>query len=56
MGINRYALIDEDRTFDTNTAQNAVTGYTLSYMGGCNATRVADALGLGKSHYEKGIT
>lgn len=56
LGVNRYALTDGDTTFDTNTAQNDGAIYTLDRTRGCSATQIADALGLGKSHYEKGIT
>lgn len=56
LGTNRYALVDNDTTFDTNAAQNDGAMYTLADTGGCNATQIADALELGKSHYEKGIT
>lgn len=56
LGVNRYALVDADTMFDTNTAQNDGATYTTADTGGCNATQIADALGLGASHYEKGIT
>lgn len=56
LGVNRYALTDGDTIFDTTTAENHEIVYTLADTGGCNATQIADALGLGKSHYEKGIT
>ncbi len=56
LGVNRYALTDGDTTFDTTTAENHEIVYTLDDTGGCNATQIADALGLGKSHFEKGIT
>jgi hypothetical protein len=56
LGVNRYALIDGDTTFDTNTAENHEITYTTADTGGCNATQIADSLGLGKSHYDMGIT
>lgn len=56
LGTNRYALINGDNTFDTNTSNNQGGEYTIAETGGCNATQIADALSLGKSHYEKGIT
>lgn len=57
LGVNRYALVDGDDTvFDTIAAQNHEIVYTLADTGGCNATQIADALELGKSHYDKGIT
>lgn len=56
LGVNRYALVDADTVFDTNTAQNDGATYTTADTGGCSATQIADALGLGASHYEKGTT
>lgn len=56
LGVNRYALVDGDDLFDTSTAENAGAVHTVSDTGGCSAGQIADALGLGRSHYEKGIT
>jgi hypothetical protein len=57
LGRNRYALIDEDLVFDRNTVgQRDVRPYTTADTGGCNASQIADALRLGKDHYESGIT
>lgn len=56
LGTNRYALVDTDTIFDTSTAENQEIVYTITDTGGCNATQIADAVELGKSHYEKGIT
>ena len=50
---NRYALLDGDLIFDGG---GATPPYTTSTTGGCNATQIADAMGLGVSHYEYGIT
>ena len=57
LGKNRYALLDEDLVFDRNTVgQGDVAPYTTTDTGGCNASQIADALGLGKPHYDDGIT
>ena len=57
LGKNRYALLDEDLVFDRNAVgQGDLPPYTTTETGGCNASQIADALGLGKSHYENGIT
>jgi Bacterial TSP3 repeat len=50
---NRYALLDGDLVFDGG---GATPLYTTIKTGGCNATQIADAMGLGVSHYEYGIT
>ncbi len=50
---NRYALLDDDLIFDGG---GATPPYTTIKTGGCNATQIADALHLDKSHYEYGIT
>jgi hypothetical protein len=50
---NRYALLDGDLVFDGG---EVTPSYTTIKTGGCNATQIADAMGLGVSHYEYGIT
>jgi hypothetical protein len=50
---NRYSLLDDDFVFDGG---DAAPPYTAIETGGCNASQIADALGLGQSHYEYGIT
>jgi len=54
---NRYALVDDDLVFDRATAENP-TGevFTTADTGGCNATQIAIEMGLGKSHFESGIS
>jgi hypothetical protein len=54
---NRYALMDNDQVFDRNIAgSNEATVFTTTDTGGCNASQIADAMGLGKAHYKYGIT
>ncbi|MGD2128192.1 MAG: thrombospondin type 3 repeat-containing protein [Lysobacterales bacterium] len=54
---NRYALMDGDLVFDRNTAGNEDRDlFTTSDTAGCNAGQIADALGLGRSHYESGLS
>jgi hypothetical protein len=50
---NRFALLDGDLVFDGG---NPAPPYTVVMTGGCNATQIADRMGLGVSHYESGIT
>jgi len=50
---NRYALRDNDYIFDGGPATPV---YTTIKTGGCNATQIADAMHLGVSHYQYGIT
>ena len=45
--------VDGDLVFD---GEEAAPPYTTIRTGGCNATQIADRLGLGMSHYEYGIT
>jgi hypothetical protein len=42
-----------DQVFDGGAA---TPSYTAVETGGCNASQIADALGLGLSHYKYGIT
>lgn len=54
---NRYALMDGDLVFDDDAVgvgRNQT--YTTMDTGGCNASQIAVAMGLGKSHYDYGIT
>lgn len=51
---NRYALVNGDLVFDGGAP--TAPEFTTLMTGGCNATQIADALGLGRSHYESGIT
>jgi Bacterial TSP3 repeat/Thrombospondin type 3 repeat len=55
LGENRYALTDADLVFDQNTVGIGKT-YSTHDTGGCNASQIADALHLGKSHYDDGLT
>jgi hypothetical protein len=54
---HRYALMDDDLVFDQNTVGPARTRvYTTIDTGGCNASQIADAKGLGRSHYDHGLS
>jgi hypothetical protein len=54
---NRYSLLDADLVFDRRTVGNG-TNETITTVetGGCNASQIADALGLGRSHYDHGVS
>ncbi len=49
--------MDGDLVFDQGTAGgDEAPVYTTIDTGGCNASQIADAKGLGKSHYDRGIS
>jgi hypothetical protein len=53
---NRYSLLDDDLVFDRNAVgEDAAPAFTTIDTGGCNPSQIADALGLGRSHYESGL-
>lgn len=51
---NRYALVDDDTTFDTTSPGGP--RYTTADTGGCSATQIGVARGLPPNQYRDGIT
>ncbi len=58
LGVNRFALVDGDTTFDTN-APNGVgpqVSFTTEDTAGCSCEQIIDALGLGNGHRKFGCS
>jgi len=66
LGINRYALVDEDGIFDTTDPGNrsslarsqsgALSFFTVGDTGGCSCEQVIEAQHLGKGHEKFGCS
>jgi hypothetical protein len=57
LGNKRYALVDDDLVFDQDTAGGmAASSYSTLETGGCNASQIAAAFRLGKSHWDHGLS
>jgi hypothetical protein len=58
LGMNRWALIDGDGTFDTRTANDKgpKRTFTLQDTGGCSCTQIIEKLGLGEGHRKQGCS
>ena len=58
LGVNRYALVDEDGIFDTS--QNGQGGpnrdFTVGDTGGCSCEQIIEAQHLGKGHEKFGCS
>jgi hypothetical protein len=58
LGVNRWALVDADFSFDTSAPKGK--GPTRSYStidtAGCSCKQIIDALGLGHAHAEFGCS
>ena len=58
LGVNRWALVDGDGTFDTTApkGKGPQRSYTISDTGGCSAEQIIDATGAGKGHRKFGAS
>jgi hypothetical protein len=58
LGMNRWALIDGDGTFDTRTPNGKAPkrGYTLQDTAGCSCEQIIDEMGLGEGHRKFGCS
>jgi predicted extracellular nuclease len=60
LGINHWALVDGDTSFDTLDPIGGGVGpelsFTLGDTGGCSCTQIIDSLGLGKGHSKYGCS
>lgn len=60
LGVNRFALVDDDTTFDTTAPKGGGNGpgrsFTVEDTAGCSCAQIIDALGLGKGHAKFGCS
>jgi YD repeat-containing protein len=60
LGINRWALADGDRVFDTTPPGGGGAGtgleFTIEDTAGCSCEQIIDTLGLGKGHKKHGCS
>lgn len=60
MGVNRYALVDGDTTFDTTSPPGNGNGpgdlFTTEDTGGCSCEQIIDILDLGQGHVKNGCS
>ncbi len=58
LGVNRWALVDYDRVFDTTPpkGKGPNRSYTTSDTAGCSCEQIIDELGLGKGHEKFGCS
>ncbi len=57
LGVDHFALVDGDRTFDTATAKAVVPSqFTLDDTGGCSCDQIIGRLGLGAGQRKYGCT
>lgn len=60
LGVNRWALVDGDLSFDTTAPRGGGRGpdlsFTLSDTAGCSCEQIIDAQGLGKGHEKFGCS
>jgi hypothetical protein len=60
LGVNRFALVDNDTTFDTTAPKGGGNGPGLSFTvedtAGCSCEQIIDALGLGRGHAKFGCS
>ncbi|ODS35073.1 hypothetical protein BEH94_03890 [Candidatus Altiarchaeales archaeon WOR_SM1_SCG] len=60
LGVNRFALVDDDGIFDTKLPKGKGKGpqksYTIEDTQGCSCSQIIDILGLGKGHEKFGCS
>ena len=58
LGVNRFALIDDDFSFDTTASRGKGPGrsYTTEDTAGCSCTQIIAAQGLGNGHTKFGCS
>lgn len=58
LGVNRWAMVDDDAMFDTTPSRGAGSNrsYSIYETGGCNAEQIATALDLGNGHWKLGLS
>jgi predicted extracellular nuclease len=58
LGVNRWALSDDNFEFDTTTSQGTGSGrsYTTNDTAGCSCEQIIDALGIGEGHSKFGCS
>jgi predicted extracellular nuclease len=58
LGVNRYALVDDDEIFDTlkPKGRGPQVTFAIEDTAGCSCEQIVDALGLGKGHKKYGCS
>ncbi len=60
LGVNRWALVDDDGIFDTTSPPGGGGGpgfaFTIEDTAGCSCEQIIDALGLGNGHVKFGCS
>ena len=58
LGVNHFALVDGDNTFDTTSPRGNGPGrsYTTVHTAGCSCTQIIEAQGLGNGHTKFGCS
>ena len=60
LGVNRYALVDDDGVFDTSEAADGAHGpeatFTIEDTAGCSAEQIIEEAGLGQGHLDFGLS
>jgi hypothetical protein len=58
LGVNHWALMDGDGTFDTRAPNDKgpKRTFTLQDTGGCSCTQIIEKLGLGEGHRKHGCS
>ena len=58
LGTNRFALVDEDMIFDTESpkGKGPQASFTIEDTAGCSCEQIIDELGLGKGHTKFGCS
>jgi predicted extracellular nuclease len=58
LGINRWALVDDDHVFDTTlpNGNGPRLGFTTQDTGGCSCEQIVEAQGLGNGHTKFGCS
>jgi len=58
LGVNRYALVNDDTTFDTTPPKRGGAGkvFTLADTAGCSCAQIIEALGLGEGDTKFGCS
>ena len=60
MGVNRWALVDDDDQFDTKPPAGGGGGpefeFSVSDTRGCSCEQIIEAMGLGRGHEKVGCS
>ena len=60
LGVNRWALVDDDNTFDTNSPPGGGNGpgveFTIGDTAGCSCEQIIEAMALGRGHAKFGCS